>query len=91
MRVLLTNDDGIQATGLNALRGALLEVAGVDLAVIAPNSNRSATGSRRTTASARSSSPWTVRWPGCRAQPANAVPSYSMSRRLVADAQTSSR
>ena len=26
MKVLLTNDDGIQATGLNALRRALLEV-----------------------------------------------------------------
>jgi 5'-nucleotidase len=44
MRVLLTNDDGITATGLNALRRALLELADVDLAVIAPDSNRSATG-----------------------------------------------
>src|ERR687892_1608384 len=44
MRVLLTNDDGITATGLNALRKALLEVADVDLEVIAPDSNRSATG-----------------------------------------------
>jgi 5'-nucleotidase len=42
--VLLTNDDGISATGLNALRRALLDVPDVELEVIAPNSNRSATG-----------------------------------------------
>jgi 5'-nucleotidase len=44
MRVLLTNDDGITATGLNTMRKALLELSGVDLEVIAPDSNRSATG-----------------------------------------------
>ena len=43
MKVLLTNDDGITATGLNALRDALLGVDGIQLAVIAPDSNRSAT------------------------------------------------
>jgi 5'-nucleotidase len=43
MKVLLTNDDGITATGLNAMRQALLEVPGLELAVIAPDSNRSAT------------------------------------------------
>ena len=43
MKVLLTNDDGITATGLHALRRALLEVPGIELAVIAPDSNRSAT------------------------------------------------
>jgi 5'-nucleotidase len=42
MRVLLTNDDGIEAPGLQALRRALLEIAGIDLAVIAPDGNRSA-------------------------------------------------
>jgi 5'-nucleotidase len=42
VKVLLTNDDGIQATGLNAMRRALLELPGVELAVIAPDSNRSA-------------------------------------------------
>ena len=42
MRVLLTNDDGIEAEGLQSLRRALLEVPGVDLAVIAPDGNRSA-------------------------------------------------
>jgi 5'-nucleotidase len=44
VKVLLTNDDGITATGLNVLRRALLEVPDVELEVIAPDSNRSATG-----------------------------------------------
>ena len=44
MRVLLTNDDGITAKGLHAMRRALLELPDVDLEVIAPDSNRSATG-----------------------------------------------
>ena len=44
MRVLLTNDDGITATGLNVMRRALLELSDVELEVIAPDSNRSATG-----------------------------------------------
>jgi 5'-nucleotidase len=43
MKVLLTNDDGITAPGLNAMRRALLELPGVELEVIAPDSNRSAT------------------------------------------------
>jgi 5'-nucleotidase len=42
VRVLLTNDDGIEAAGLEALRRALLAVPGVQLAVIAPDGNRSA-------------------------------------------------
>jgi 5'-nucleotidase len=42
LRVLLTNDDGIDADGLQALRRALLEVPDVELAVIAPDGNRSA-------------------------------------------------
>ena len=42
MRVLLTNDDGIEAAGLQALRIALLAVGGIELAVIAPDGNRSA-------------------------------------------------
>ena len=49
MKVLLTNDDGIQAQGLNALRRALLEAPGVELSVIAPDSNRSATARSITT------------------------------------------
>jgi 5'-nucleotidase len=42
VRVLLTNDDGIEADGLQALRRALLAVPDVELAVIAPDGNRSA-------------------------------------------------
>jgi 5'-nucleotidase len=42
VRVLLTNDDGIEAAGLQALRRALIRVPGVELAVIAPDGNRSA-------------------------------------------------
>jgi 5'-nucleotidase len=49
MRVLLTNDDGINADGLQAMRRALLEVPGLELAVIAPDSNRSATARSITT------------------------------------------
>ena len=43
MKVLLTNDDGITATGLNVMRRALLALPDIELAVIAPDSNRSAT------------------------------------------------
>jgi 5'-nucleotidase len=42
MRVLLTNDDGIEADGLQALRRRLLAIPGIELAVIAPDGNRSA-------------------------------------------------
>ena len=42
MRVLLTNDDGIEAEGLQALRRALQRLDGIELAVIAPDGNRSA-------------------------------------------------
>jgi 5'-nucleotidase len=42
VRVLLTNDDGIEAEGLQTLRQALLAVPEVELAVIAPDGNRSA-------------------------------------------------
>src|SRR5579884_1995101 len=42
MRVLLTNDDGIEADGLQALRRALREVPDIELAVVAPDGNRSA-------------------------------------------------
>jgi 5'-nucleotidase len=49
MRVLLTNDDGIDAEGLQRLRRELLEVDGIELAVIAPDGNRSAIGRGITT------------------------------------------
>jgi 5'-nucleotidase len=42
LNVLLTNDDGIEAEGLQAMRRALAAVEGVRLAVIAPDGNRSA-------------------------------------------------
>ena len=42
MKVLLTNDDGIEAEGLQALRRELAAVPGVELEVIAPDGNRSA-------------------------------------------------
>ena len=42
VRVLLTNDDGIEAEGLQTLRRALLGIDGVELAVVAPDGNRSA-------------------------------------------------
>ena len=49
MKVLLTNDDGIEAAGLQELRRALLRVPDVELAVIAPDGNRSATARSITT------------------------------------------
>jgi 5'-nucleotidase len=42
LNVLLTNDDGIEAEGLQVLRVALATLPGVRLAVIAPDGNRSA-------------------------------------------------
>jgi 5'-nucleotidase len=49
MRVLLTNDDGIAAPGLQALRRALVALEGVEVVTIAPDSNRSATARSITT------------------------------------------
>ncbi|HEV7774898.1 MAG TPA: 5'/3'-nucleotidase SurE [Conexibacter sp.] len=49
MRVLLTNDDGIEAEGLQVMRRALLDVPGIELAVVAPDGNRSATARSITT------------------------------------------
>ena len=49
MRVLLTNDDGLEAEGLQVLRRELLKVPGIELVVIAPDGNRSASGRSITT------------------------------------------
>jgi 5'-nucleotidase len=49
MKVLLTNDDGIEAEGLQALRLALAAVPGVELVTIAPDGNRSAFARKITT------------------------------------------
>ena len=43
LRVLLTNDDGIDAEGLQALWRALATLDDIELAVIAPDSNQTAT------------------------------------------------
>ncbi len=51
MRVLITNDDGIAAKGLQALRRALTELPDTEVHVIAPDSNRSATARSITTRS----------------------------------------
>ena len=51
MRILLTNDDGISAPGLQAARRALREIEGVEVEVIAPDSNRSASARSITTRS----------------------------------------
>ena len=51
MRILLTNDDGISAPGLQAARRALRELDGVEVEVVAPDSNRSATARSITTRS----------------------------------------
>ena len=51
MRVLITNDDGIHASGLQALRRALRAVPGLELHVVAPDSNRSAQARSITTRS----------------------------------------
>jgi 5'-nucleotidase len=44
LSVLLTNDDGIEAEGLNTLRRALAALDDITLAVVAPDENQSATG-----------------------------------------------
>jgi 5'-nucleotidase len=51
VRILLTNDDGISAPGLQAARRALVELGDVEIDVIAPDSNRSAIGRGITTRS----------------------------------------
>jgi 5'-nucleotidase len=51
MRVLLTNDDGIAAPGLQTLRRALVALGDLEVVTIAPDSNRSATARSITTRS----------------------------------------
>src|ERR671930_298733 len=51
VRVLLTNDDGIGAEGLHALRRAFAYLDGIEVHVIVPDSNRSATARSITTRS----------------------------------------
>ncbi len=49
MKILVTNDDGIGAAGIHALRRALAELPDVDVRVIAPHTNRSGTARSITT------------------------------------------
>jgi 5'-nucleotidase len=51
MLILLTNDDGIGARGLQELRRALSDLDGVEVRVIAPHTNRSGTARSITTRS----------------------------------------
>jgi 5'/3'-nucleotidase len=51
VRVLITNDDGIQAAGLHALRERVRGIDGIEVHVVAPDSNRSATARSITTRS----------------------------------------
>jgi 5'-nucleotidase len=44
LRVLVTNDDGVSADGIDALVNALRRVDGVEVTVIAPNEDMSGTG-----------------------------------------------
>jgi 5'-nucleotidase len=45
-RILLTNDDGIDAPGMAAMRAALAERPGYDVLVVAPFRERSGSGWR---------------------------------------------
>ena len=49
LRVLVTNDDGYNAAGIDALVNALVANANLDVTVIAPQNNSSGTGENRTT------------------------------------------
>jgi len=51
MRVLITNDDGIAARGMHALREGLSALPGTEVHVITPDTNRSATARSITTRS----------------------------------------
>lgn len=48
MLILLTNDDGVEAPGLQALAEALRELPGVELAIVAPMRNRTGAGTQLT-------------------------------------------
>lgn len=48
MLVLVTNDDGVESTGLHALRAGVARVPGIRVAVLAPNRDWSAVGHTKT-------------------------------------------
>src|SRR4051812_22277311 len=49
LRVLVTNDDGVGAPGIDAIVERLRRVPGIDLKVVAPATNQSGTGDRFST------------------------------------------
>ena len=51
MLVLVTNDDGLGAEGIHALRRALCEIEGLEVRIVAPHTNRSASARSITTRS----------------------------------------
>src|SRR6516162_6536778 len=73
MRVLVTNDDGVEAHGIHVLAAALRD-ASYDVLVVAPNSDRSGTGAAIGLIHADQhldSEP--VELPGCEGIPAHAL------------------
>jgi len=73
MRLLVTNDDGVEAHGIHVLAAALRD-AGYDVLVVAPNSDRSGTGAAIGLIHADQhldSEP--VELPGCKGIPAHAL------------------
>jgi 5'-nucleotidase len=48
LRILVTNDDGVAAPGIDALVEALRELPDVEVTVVAPNENKSGSGSSTT-------------------------------------------
>lgn len=48
IKILVTNDDGVGADGIDALVQALLEVPNVEVTVVAPATNQSGTGGNKT-------------------------------------------
>src|SRR2546425_7194581 len=51
LRVLVTNDDGVAAPGIDALVTALTANPNLQVTVVAPATNQSGTGDNKTTAS----------------------------------------
>lgn len=49
LRVLVTNDDGVKAEGIDALVEALRELPGTEVTVVAPATNQSGSGGKTTT------------------------------------------
>ena len=48
LRIMVTNDDGVGADGIDAIVNALLEIENVEVTVVAPATNQSGTGGKTT-------------------------------------------